>query len=254
MVIGIIGGSGVYRADALRDLEKIKVETEYGGCTVTHGYLENREMFFIARHGENHSTPPHMVNYRAHIRALEKLGVERLIATCAVGSLRDDIPPGTFVLPDQYIDFTKNRRYTFYDNGVVHISMADPFCPEMTEITANIINSHNFPLRKGGTYMCIEGPRFSTRAESRMFKNFGDIVGMTLVPECQLAREAGMCYTCISMVTDYDVYGEKPVSATDVKKVMQNNGERVQKVIEGISGEISERRACSCKEALEEAK
>jgi methylthioadenosine phosphorylase (EC 2.4.2.28) len=179
--------------------------------------------------------------------------VRRIISTCAVGSLRDDFEPGTIVLPDQFIDFTKKREHTFYDDEAVHVSMADPFCPEMRELTSSIVNGLGYGLKEKATYFCIEGPRFSTKAESKMFKQFADVIGMTLVPECQLSREKAICYLCIAMVTDYDVYGEKPVTAVDVKKVMEENAKKVQKIIWKTIEKIPFERGCNCREALEEA-
>jgi len=253
-MIGMIGGSGVYRADMMEESIRREVATPYGRVSLVVGDFEGKKIAFIARHGEKHSTPPHMVNYRAHIKAFEILGVDRVIATCAVGSLRDDYAPGGIVVPDQFIDFTKRRDYTFYDDEAVHLSIADPFCDEMRATGLGALRSLGFEHKDKGTYVCIEGPRFSTRAESRMFRTFGDIIGMTLVPECQLARELGMCYLCLAMVTDYDVYGEKPVSNLDVRKVMAENSERIQKVIERLLGDLPDRRGCECSRALEEAR
>lgn len=253
-MIGMIGGSGVYRADMMEESIRREVATPYGRVSLVVGDFEGKKIAFVARHGEKHSTPPHMVNYRAHIKAFEILGVDRVIATCAVGSLRDDYAPGGIVVPDQFIDFTKRRDYTFYDDEAVHLSMADPFCDEMRATGLGALRSLGFEHKDKGTYVCIEGPRFSTRAESRMFRTFGDIIGMTLVPECQLARELGMCYLCLAMVTDYDVYGEKPVSNLDVRKVMAENSERIQKVIERLLGDLPDRRGCECSRALEEAR
>lgn len=253
-MIGIIGGSGVYRAEMLDDCKKEEIATPYGRVSLTTGSFDGKKVAFIARHGEKHSVPPHMVNYRAHLKAFEIIGVERVIATAAVGSLRDDYMPGNIVVPDQFIDFTKKREYTFYDGEAVHISMADPFCDEMRAVSFKVLKALGFEHKERGTYVCIEGPRFSTRAESRMFKTFGDIIGMTLVPECQLARELGMCYLCLAMVTDYDVYGEKPVSNLDVKRVMAENIERIQKVIEHLLKELPGGRSCRCSRVLEEAR
>jgi len=254
MMIGIIGGSGVYSAEMVENSRREEVKTPYGKVNVTLGSFEGRSIAFIARHGEKHSTPPHMVNYRAHLKAFEMIGVERVIATAAVGSLRDDYVPGNIVVPDQFIDFTKKREYTFYDKEAVHISMADPFCDEMRAVSFKVLGALGFEHKEKGTYVCIEGPRFSTRAESRMFKTFGDIIGMTLVPECQLARELSMCYLCLAMVTDYDVYGEKPVSNIDVKRVMAENSERIQRVIERVLKELPDKRGCKCSRALEGAR
>jgi len=253
VAIAIIGGSGVYGAERLEGQTRIEMETPYGESFLTVGDFKDKRIAFIARHGEKHSIPPHKINYRANIHALAQLGVRRIISTCAVGSLRDDFEPGTIVLPDQFIDFTKKREHTFYDDEAVHVSMADPFCPEMRELTSSIVNGLGYGLKEKATYFCIEGPRFSTKAESKMFKQFADVIGMTLVPECQLSREKAICYLCIAMVTDYDVYGEKPVTAVDVKKVMEENAKKVQKIIWKTIEKIPFERGCNCREALEEA-
>jgi len=251
--IAIIGGSGVYRAERFEEQRQIEMKTPYGESFLTVGDFKDRRIAFIARHGEKHSIPPHRINYRANIHALAQLGVQRIISTCAVGSLRDDFEPGTIVLPDQFIDFTKKRDHTFYDDEAVHVSMADPFCPEMRELTGDVVNDLGYRLKEKASYLCIEGPRFSTRAESKMFKQFADVVGMTLVPECQLSREKAICYLCIAMVTDYDVYGEKPVTARDVKKVMEENAKKVQEIIWKTIEKIPFERGCNCREALKEA-
>ncbi len=253
-MIGIIGGSGVYSAEMIENSKSEEVKTPYGRVSLAVGSFDGKKVAFIARHGENHSVPPHMVNYRAHLKAFEMIGVERVISTCAVGSLRDDYVPGDIVVPDQFIDFTKKREYTFYDREAVHLSIADPFCTEMRSKSFEVLSSLGLKYKDRGTYICIEGPRFSTRAESRMFKTFGDIIGMTLVPECQLARELSMCYFCLAMVTDYDVYGEKPVSNIDVRKVMAENSERIQRVIEKLLKILPDERGCECSRALEEAR
>jgi len=227
--IAIIGGSGVYRAERFEEQRQIEMKTPYGESFLTVGDFKDRRIAFIARHGEKHSIPPHRINYRANIHALAQLGVQRIISTCAVGSLRDDFEPGTIVLPDQFIDFTKKRDHTFYDDEAVHVSMADPFCPEMRELTGDVVNDLGYRLKEKASYLCIEGPRFSTRAESKMFKQFADVVGMTLVPECQLSREKAICYLCIAMVTDYDVYGEKPVTAGMSKKSWKRTPKRFRR-------------------------
>ncbi len=252
--IGVIGGSGIY--GIFEPMESLKVHTPYGAPSddVQIGKLGDIEIAFIPRHGRGHRIPPHRVNYRANIYALKSLGVERIVAVSAVGSLREDYRPGDIVIVDQYIDFTKKRDYTFYDGPkVVHISTADPFCPELREIFINVCKEQGIECKESGTYICIEGPRFSTRAESKMFRQFADIIGMTLVPEVQLAREMEMCYVTIATITDYDVWAEKPVSTEEVIKVMKENEEKVKKILRVGIPRIPEERKCPCKDALKGA-
>jgi len=252
--IGVIGGSGIY--GIFEPMESLKVHTPYGvpSDDVQIGKLGDIEIAFIPRHGRGHRIPPHRVNYRANIYALKSLGVERIVAVSAVGSLREDYRPGDIVIVDQYIDFTKKRDYTFYDGPkVVHISTADPFCPELREIFINVCKEQGIECKESGTYVCIEGPRFSTRAESKMFRQFADIIGMTLVPEVQLAREMEMCYVTIATITDYDVWAEKPVSTEEVIKVMKENEEKVKKILRVGIPRIPEERNCPCKDALKGA-
>ena len=242
--------------DLFASSERIKVDTPYGApsAPLLKGTYGKDEIYFLPRHGEEHTIPPHMVNYRANIWSLKKVGVERIIATNAVGSLRDDFPPGTLVISDQFIDFTKKREYTFYDGGqVYHVSLADPFCPEMRQEAISQAGEEKFPLRERGTYVCIEGPRYSTRAESKMFNKVGDIIGMTLVPECQLARELEMCYVNLSMVTDYDVYAEKPVSSKEVVETMRRNVGVLKTMIRELIPRIQRERKCECSRALQNA-
>ncbi len=252
--IGIIGGSGFYKL--LDDPREIKIATPYGATSapVQIGQLSGVEVAFIPRHGVGHTIPPHRVNYRANIWALHELGVERVIGVNAVGSLKEDYKPGEIVFVDQFIDFTKKRDYTFYDGGkVYHVSFADPFCPEMRRIFIETAQEIKIPFKGNGTYVCIEGPRFSTRAESRMFRQFADIIGMTLVPEVNLARELAMCYANISMITDYDVWAEKPVDTKEVLEVMARNIENVEELLKKAVPRIPEERGCGCGKALENA-
>ncbi len=256
--IGIIGGSGLYDPGLFREAKEYKIYTPYGlpSDNVIVGEFKGRIVAFIPRHGRGHKIPPHKINYRANIWALKSLGVERIVAVSAVGSLREDYKPGDFVCPDQYIDFTKKREYSFFDGPVVaHVSMADPFCPELREIVIKTAKDLGISIHERGTYVCIEGPRFSTRAESRLFKEVfkADIIGMTLIPEVNLAREAEICYVTIAMVTDYDVWAEKPVTAEEVVKVMQANVEKAKKLLYELIPRIPKERKCPCKEALKEA-
>jgi len=256
--IAIIGGSGIYDPDIFEKTEKIKVYTPFGApsAPITIGEYKGISIAFLPRHGEKHSIPPHSINYRANIWALKEIGVERVLAVSAVGSLQEKIKPGDFVILDQFIDRTWGRANTFYDGGqVCHISMADPFCPELNNIIYETAKSMKFRIHKDTTYVCIQGPRFSTRAESKLFKSWGaHVIGMTLVPEVNLAREARMCYATIGMVTDYDVWSKKPVSTEEVVRIMNENVEKAKKLLMNVIPKIpKERRKCKCAEYLDEA-
>lgn len=255
--IAVIGGTGVYDTERLQVKEIIKMSTPFGEPSGKIQIVDESgiAVAFLPRHGKGHVCPPHKVNYRANIWALKQLGVERVISPCAVGSLEDKFKPGEIVVVDQFIDFTKRRDYTFYDGPkTVHISAADPFCPELREIFAREGKRLKIPIRPSGTYVCIEGPRFSTRAESRMFRNFGDIIGMTLVPECQLALEQEMCYVSLAMITDYDVWADKPVDAVTVVRTMAENVDKIRKLVTSAIPKIPvEREKCICSKTLEAA-
>jgi len=209
----------------------------------------------MPRHGKKHTIPPHLINFRANIWAFKELGVKRIIAPSAVGSLKEEFEPGHFALPSQFIDFTKSRKGTFSENGkVIHISVADPFCPELQNVILNVTKEQEIQIHDNCTYICIEGPRFSTKAESKFFRTTGaDIIGMTLVPECQLAREAQICYVSISTVTDYDVWAEKPVTAKDVMETLAKNVEMTKKLLTLVIDQIPKIKSCFCETALEEA-
>jgi 5'-methylthioadenosine phosphorylase len=196
-----------------------------------------------------------MINFKANIWAFKELGITRIIAPSAVGSLKEELEPGHFVLPTQFLDFTKSRDGSFSEDGrVIHISVADPFCPELQSSIIKVTDEQNIGLHKDCTYVCIEGPRFSTRAESKFYRTTGaDIIGMTLVPECQLAREAQMCYASISTVTDYDVWADKPVTAKEVLETLSKNVETTKKILTELIDKIPKTRTCSCAKALEEA-
>jgi len=258
VVVGIIGGSGVYSVEMLSGVRQEKVFTPFGSPSslLSVGEFGGRRVVFLPRHGVGHVVPPHMINYRANVWALKELGVVRVLAPSAVGSLRDEFRPGDIVLPDQFIDRTWGRPNTFYDGGrVAHVSMADPFCPELMDVVYDVAVGLGLPVHRGGTYVCIQGPRFSTRAESKMFRMWGgDIIGMTLVPEVNLAREAGMCYLTIAMVTDYDCWKEGwRVTAEEVVRTMASNVEKVQKLLAKVIPAIPESRGCRCGEYISEA-
>ena len=255
--IGIFGGTGIYDSGLLKESKEITIDTPYGKTSdsITIGEFNGRKVAFMPRHGKKHTIPPHLINYKANIWAFKELGVKRIIAPSAVGSLKEEFEPGNFALPSQFIDFTKSRKGTFSEDGrVIHISVADPFCPELQNIILDVANEQQVKIHNDATYVCIEGPRFSTKAESKFFKSTGaDIIGMTLVPECQLAREAQICYASISTVTDYDVWAEKPVTAKEVMETLSKNVEITKKILTVLIDKIPETKSCSCEKALEEA-
>jgi 5'-methylthioadenosine phosphorylase len=257
--IGIIGGTGVYDSGLFSDKKEVKIHTPYGEPSdlLTIGEYAGRKVAFLPRHGKGHRIPPHKINFRANIWALKQLGVKRIIAPSAVGSLGFDYKPGHIALPDQFIDFTKSREYTFYDGGqVAHVSMADPFCPEIRDVAAKVIEKLNFPFQRKATYVCIEGPRFSTRSESKFFRDImkADIIGMTLVPEVTLAREAEICYLSVATVTDYDVWADVPVTSKEIIETLHKNVEKTKKLVAELIPVIpTERTKCSCGSALEGA-
>ncbi|MHA1270896.1 MAG: S-methyl-5'-thioadenosine phosphorylase [Candidatus Helarchaeota archaeon] len=278
--IGIIGGTGVYDPELLEDPKEIKVYTPYGSTSdlITVGVFKGRKIAFIPRHGKGHKIPPHMVPSRANLWALKEIGVSRVIGPGAVGSLRLGFDKGDFVITDQFIDRTRKRLDTFYNGGqVCHMDVASPFCPELAQLFYEDAKKIGIKVHKGGTYVCIEGPRFSTRAESKMFRQWGgDIIGMTVYPEVVLARELEMCYCSIATITDYDVwagecsncgvveYTEKcpkcggsvkryGVSIEEILAVMSKNAENLKKLLEVSIPKIPADRACPCKDLLKTA-
>ena len=255
--IGIIGGTGLNDPKLFKNAEEVTLETPYGAPsdTITIAELEGRNVAFLPRHGKKHTIRPTDVNSRANIFALKKLGVQYILASSTVGSLREEYRPGEVVFVDQFIDRTTRREQSFYtENKVCHISVADPMCPELRKILISAAKKLKINAHRSGTYVCIEGPRFSTKAESRMFRTWGaDVVGMTLVPECVLAREAEICYASIAMVTDYDVWKDHPVCVDDIVKTMKANIENVKRIIVETIKEIPKERNCECKNALESA-
>ena len=256
--IGIFGGTGIYDSGLLKESKEITVDTPFGKTSdsITVGIFKGKKIAFMPRHGKKHNIPPHLINFRANIWAFKEMGIKRIIAPSAVGSLKQELKPGDFVLPSQFIDFTKSRKYSFYEEGkVIHISVADPFCPELQNAVRCAADKLNIALHKNCTYICIEGPRFSTRAESKFYKDVigADVIGMTLVPECQLAREAQICYVSISTVTDYDVWADKPVTAKEVIETLSRNTERTKKILTMLPEFISQKRNCVCEKALSEA-
>jgi 5'-methylthioadenosine phosphorylase len=255
--IGIIGGTGIYDPQFLENSEEIKMHTPYGAPSdcVTIGKLKGRNVAFIPRHSKKHTIRPTDVNSRANIYASKELGVQWILAPTTVGSLREEYKPGDVVFVDQFIDRTTRREQSFYTGAkVCHISVAEPMCPELRKVLMDVAEELNIRHHKTGNYVCIEGPRFSTKAESKMFRSWGaDVVGMTLVPECVLAREAEICYASISSVTDYDVWKDQPVSAEEIGKTMRKNIGNLRKIIIEAVGRIPKNRTCECKSALKSA-
>jgi 5'-methylthioadenosine phosphorylase len=247
-MIAIIGGSGVYDPEMLKDIQDVTVQTEYGSVTLKSGVHQKKKVFFLARHGKEHSIPPHMVNYRANIKALKDLKVERILSTSAVGSLQKDMKPGDFVVLDQFIDFTKLRKYTFYDDEVVHTDFTNPYCSQLRELILKAAFNLGISAHPKGTYVCTEGPRFETPAEIKMFAVLGaDVVGMTNVPEVMLAREAKICYSSIATVTNFAA-GISPSKIThqEVIEIMDKNSEMIKKLLSKCIEMIPEDKTCEC--------
>ena len=255
--IGIIGGTGLYDPKLLKNIEEVTLQTPYGAPSdsITIGDLCGKRVAFLPRHGKKHTIRPTAVNSRANIFALKKLGVQRILAPSAVGSLKEEFKPGDIVFIDQFIDRTTRREQSFYtEKQVCHISVADPMCPEIRQTLGEVARDIGIDAHGAGIYICIEGPRFSTKAESKLFRMWGaDVIGMTLVPECVLAREAEICYASISTVTDYDVWKEQPVSVDEVLKAMRASVEKVKKIIAETVPRLPKERACECKNALKNA-
>ncbi|MDD2585326.1 MAG: S-methyl-5'-thioadenosine phosphorylase [Syntrophomonadaceae bacterium] len=251
----IIGGTGVYDPRLLDDIQTITVETEYGDVKVLTGKYNNTELAFIPRHGEKHSVPPHLINYRANIMALKRLGVQNILATAAVGSLHYDFKPGEFVLADQFLDFTKKRVTTFYEGGevgVIHCDMTVPYCPDLRQALIKAGEEKGLPVHNGGAYVCTEGPRFETAAEIAMFKQLGGhVIGMTSVPEVCLARELGICYANISIVTNYAA-GISPgiLTHSEVLDVMSKSIENVRYMLMESIKYITDSKSCDCRKIL----
>lgn len=248
MRIGIIGGSGLYRLP-LERARKSKLKTPYGTVELTTGLLSGREVVFLPRHGEKHSVPPHLVNYRGNLWALKSLGVERILAICACGSMDRKIKPGDLVLFDQFIDFTKSRPSTFFEGGktgVVHTDMTEPYCPELRRIVLTVGRELGVRIHEDVTYVCTEGPRFETPAEIRMFVRMGGkVVGMTGVPECVLARELQLCYCGIGVVTNMAAgLSQKKLSHSEVLEMVQELQPKLVSLLSSVVGRIPETRNC----------
>ena len=260
-LIGVFGGTGLYQMPGLQVTSEDRLETPFGepSDAFVRGELHGRSVVFLPRHGRRHHLLPTEINYRANVFGMKMLGVTHLISVSAVGSMKEAYEPGDVVLPDQFFDRTRNRPSTFFGNGVVaHVSLADPVCPSLSEQAAAALTLIGARLHRGGTYLCMEGPQFSTRAESLTYRGWGvDVIGMTNLQEAKLAREAELCYACLAMVTDYDCWkeGEEAVSGESVMAVLANNGRTAQAAIEAILRDFdsSKHGACTCRDALRAA-
>jgi len=257
--LGVIGGSGLYQFAGLENVENREMDTPFGkpSSPIVLGTLSGKKVAFLARHGIGHVFPPSEVNYRANIFAMKMLGVERIISISACGSLREDFSPGQIVIPDQLVDFTKKRPYTFFGEGLVaHVGVADPYCPVLRTHLVQAVKSVGGIVHPAGTYITIEGPRFSTRAESNLYRQWGmSVIGMTAVPEAFLAREAEICYATMAHVTDYDVWhvNESPVTVEMVVKILNQNTEIAQKSIQRLVEMLPEKSPCECDQSLANA-
>jgi 5'-methylthioadenosine phosphorylase len=258
-ILGIIGGSGLYEMPGLQNVEEHELSTPFGkpSAPLIVGDLEGRKVAFLARHGIGHHISPTEVNYRANIYALKFLGVEQIISISACGSLREDFAPGEIIVPDQLFDFTRDRQRSFFGEGLIaHISVAEPFCIRLSQRLYEAVKSTNVPIHAGGAMITIEGPRFSTRAESNIFRSWGlSVIGMTTSPEAFLAREAEMCYAVMAHVTDYDVWhiSEKPVTVEMVVEILHQNTQIAQQAVRNLAKFLEPERSCPCPSALSNA-
>ncbi|TDI85563.1 MAG: S-methyl-5'-thioadenosine phosphorylase [Chloroflexi bacterium] len=259
MTLGVLGGSGLYSMEGLQIVETRELTTPFGSPSspLTFGELNGSPVVFLARHGMGHTLSPTEVNYRANIYALKEVGVEQVVAVSACGSLREDYAPGHVVVPDQIFDLTRLRPRSFFEGGLVaHVSVADPFCPDLTPAVVESLRAAQAEVHEGGTLITIEGPRFSTRAESNTFRAWGmSIIGMTSSPEAFLAREAEMCYSVMAPVTDYDVWhkSEETVTVDLVMRTIEENAQVVQAALSELIDRLPTERKCICENALEGA-
>ncbi len=258
-ILGVIGGSGLYHFSGLKDVETVEIDTPFGkpSSPIVIGTLEGKRVAFLARHGLGHFILPTEVNYRANIYAFKSLGIRFVVGISACGSLRDDYKPGHFVVPDQLLDFTRDRKRTFFGDGLVaHVGTADPYCSDLSTMLYRAATSVDANVHKGGTFITIEGPRFSTKAESNLYRSWGmSIIGMTSSPEAFLAREAEMCYANLAHITDYDVWhiSEEPVTVEMVIRTLSQNTETAQIAIQRLIPMLDEPTGCECSSALSKA-
>lgn len=255
--IGVIGGSGLYRMAELREVEEVTIETPFGSpsAPITLGTLQGVRVAFLPRHGLHHQFSPSAVPARANFWALKQLGVRRVVSISAVGSMREGIAPLDLVVPDQIFDRTVRRPRSFFEETgpVVHVALDEPFCPDLRQALAEAATRVGARVHRGGTYICIEGPQFSTKAESRIYRTWGvDVIGMTAMPEARLAREAELCFAILALVTDYDVWhlSEEPVNVATVIQNLQRNVQAAQAVLRELIPQLPKETTCRCGDAL----
>lgn len=256
-VLGVIGGSGLYEIEGLTDVKEVKISTPFGDPSdlFITGQLGGVKMVFLPRHGRGHRYLPSEVPYRANIYGMKQLGVERIISVSAVGSMKEEIVPGHIVIPDQFFDRTQGKRAsTFFGEGIVgHVQFADPVCGDLSQVLFDAAMEVGATVHRGGTYICIEGPNFSTRAESNIYRSWGvDIIGMTNIPEARLAREAEICYGTVALATDYDCWHaeHEDVSVEAVIAIIQQNVATARSIIKAAASRLGAARGCGCTEAL----
>jgi 5'-methylthioadenosine phosphorylase len=258
-IIGVIGGSGLYQMEGIGRVREVAVKTPFGKPSdkLIRGRLGDAELIFLPRHGKGHRWLPTEVNFRANIFAMKKLGAEWIISVSAVGSLREDIAPGHIVVPDQFIDRTTQRPSTFFGRGLVaHVSLADPFCKHLSGVLVDAARAENACVHARGTYLCMEGPQFSTRAESHLYRSWNaHVIGMTNLQEAKLAREAEICFGTLALATDYDCWNQSSadVEIDHVLAVLQNNVEVAQRTIRRAAAQLTAPRSCACASALKDA-
>jgi 5'-methylthioadenosine phosphorylase len=258
-VVGVIGGSGLYQMEGLKKIREVEIKTPFGRPSekFIKGNLGETELAFLPRHGKGHRWLPTEINFRANIFAMKKLGVDRIISVSAVGSLRKQIAPGDIVIPDQFIDRTTQRPSTFFGSGIVaHVSLADPFCKDLAEKLAVSAASEGSKVHPRGTYLCMEGPQFSTRAESHLYRSWGaDVIGMTNLQEAKLAREAEICFATLALATDYDCWNQTAgdVEIENVLAVLRQNVALAQRIIRRAVTVLTDARACACRSSLKDA-
>ncbi|MGC4095812.1 MAG: S-methyl-5'-thioadenosine phosphorylase [Nitrospira sp.] len=259
VTIGVIGGSGLYNIEGLTSTRSIRVRTPFGAPSdaITVGSLEGIRIAFLSRHGRGHVVNPSGINYRANIFALKSLGVSQVISVSAVGSMKESIHPGDVVIPDQFIDLTKRRVSTFFDDGLVaHVAFSEPICAELGRALHSAGEQVGATVRRSGTYLCMEGPQFSTKAESRLYRQWGvDVIGMTNMPEAKLAREAELCYATMALVTDYDCWHEteEAVTVEAVLNTLQRNVILAKQILRAVIPALSNPIECPCHRALDHA-
>ncbi|MBI2876381.1 MAG: S-methyl-5'-thioadenosine phosphorylase [Candidatus Tectomicrobia bacterium] len=257
--VGVIGGSGLYEMKGLQGVRTVKVETPFGDPSDEYiqGTLEGVEMIFLPRHGRGHRISPSELNFRANIYGMKTLGVEWIISVSAVGSMKEHLAPGHLVIPDQFYDHTKQRISTFFREGIVaHVAFADPVCPQLSAFLAEAAGNAGATFHRGGTYLCMEGPQFSTRAESQIYRQWGvDVIGMTNATEAKLAREAELCYATLALVTDYDCWHEHAADVTVemIIETLNRNVAMAQEIIRQAVRLVPQERNCPCADALKDA-